>query len=325
MKNSIKLLSVAFIFGAFFMSCEGPEGPAGEDGIDGNAICLECHNSTTQDLVAEQYEESTHATSNLMYTGETVYQYANRVDCAKCHTNEGFIETQHTGLDTVAAAFGIPTRIQCETCHDFHESLDFETDGEDYAMRKTTPIALVMDEGATTIDFGDNSNLCGECHQPRTEAPTGTADFTVTSTHYGPHHGPQATLVEGIKGYEVAGTETYPSSQHAHRTGASCVTCHMHEQNHTMEASLDACNDGLTDFDYNDVQTTVENKLAALQSALQTAGLLDADGEIITGTYPVEHVGALYNYEMIIDDKSMGVHNPPYITALLQNSIEALQ
>lgn len=328
MKNSIKSLLFIILSGLFFVACEGPEGPAGEDGIDGNAVCLECHNAATQSLVAEQYEESTHGTSNTMYDGSMVYEYANRVSCAKCHNNEGFKETQHTGLDTVATAFAIATRIQCETCHEFHETLDFENDGEDFAMRKTSAIALLMDDGATTIDFGDNSNLCGECHQPRTEAPTGSGDFTVTSSHYGPHHGTQATILEGIKGYEVSGTESYPSSQHAHRTGSSCVKCHMNEQNHTMEASLATCNechDGLTDFDLNNVQTTIESKLAALQTALKSAGLLDADGGIITGTYPVDHVGALYNYEMIVDDKSMGIHNPPYIKALLQNSIEALQ
>ncbi len=337
MKKLIKLLSIAFFLGVLSMSCEGPAGSAGTDGIDGidgidgsdgtpgtagNTVCLECHNTTTKTLIASDYNESVHA------AGGAVGYAGSRNDCAKCHSNEGFIETQHTGHDTTATGFAIPTAIQCETCHDFHKTLDFENDGQDYALRTNTAVALLMDEGATTLDFGNNSNLCANCHQPRENTPVddGTGFFEITSKRYGPHHGPQSTIVAGIKGYEISGTETYPSSDHAHKAG-SCTQCHMTDKDHSMEPSLATCNEchsGLTDFDYNGVQTTVTAKLAALESALDAAGLLDASGYFVPGTYGIDTVGAMYNYKTVQEDRSMGVHNPPYILALLQNSIEAL-
>jgi len=338
MKNIIKILSIAFLACAFLMSCEGPAGPlgadgadgiSGVDGVDGNAVCLECHNETTRDLVAEQYEESTHGTSNLMYTGQTVYEYTNSEECGKCHSNEGFKETQHTGLDTIFAPYGIPTRIQCETCHDFHETLDFsDSTNVDYALRTRTSVALLMDDGATFLDFGNNSNLCTNCHQPRTAAPVdpGSGFVEITSKYYGPHHGPQSTILAGIKAYEISGSTSYPSSDHAHKAGA-CNECHMNEQNHTMEADLDACkvcHEGATDFDVEDVQTDVASKLAELKTALTNASLLDGDGYPVPGTYGIDTVGIIYNYKTVQEDRSMGVHNPPYILALLQNSIEAL-
>jgi hypothetical protein len=33
----------------------------------------------------------------------------------------------------------------------------------------------------------------------------------------------------------------------------------------------------------------------------------------------------MLNYQSVLEDKSMGVHNPPYIIALLTNTIESLQ
>ena len=129
----------------------------------------------------------------------------------------------------------------------------------------------------------------------------------------------------GIGGYEVAGTEAYPTPESStHFKDATCVKCHMHNFNHTFEPRLDACaecHDGITDFDFNGVQTTVNNLMTSLEGKLQTAGLLDASGTIVVGTYPVDQAGALYNYEMISDDRSEGVHNPKYIEALLRNSI----
>ena len=332
----------------FAVSCEGPMGPAGPsgadgtngtngtdgtNGVDGNAVCLACHSLDTKAAITADYSISTHGTSGLMYNGQTTVEYAGgRVDCAKCHSHEGFVQTAHTGLDTVAAIIPLPQNIQCETCHDFHATLDFEGDGADYAIRTASAITLLMDD-TKTIDFENNSNLCASCHQPRTPEPVdqGGGMYTVTSSHYGPHHGPQSTILEGIGGSEISGSVSYPTSQTSHRTQSSCTSCHMHETatadegEHTWNVPLDACttcHSSATDFDWNGKQTEIEGLMATLESKLFTAGLVDAGGHPIPGTYPVNEVGALYNYETIVDDRSLGVHNYPYTQALLQNSIE---
>lgn len=341
----LNFLAIAgFLFGfALLTSCEGPEGPqgptgpqgeqgpqgpAGEDGtpgVAGNATCLECHNLETKARVESEYETSVHA------SGSTTAR-ATSNQCAKCHSSEGFIETQHTGRDTTAMGIAIPTRISCETCHDFHQTLDQENEGPDYAIRALDPVKLLIniDDEPYTVDLGDESNLCANCHQPREEAPEmGVTDSTsVTSTHYGPHHGPQSTIFEGVGGYEVAGTTSYPLTPSSHREMLSCVQCHMYETSHTWEPSLARCNtaechDGAAaSFDVNNVQTDMGNLLTALEEKLKGAGILDANGGIVTGKYTTDQVGALYNFELISDDRSLGVHNPRYIEALLRNSIE---
>ena len=136
-------------------------------------------------------------------------------------------------------------------------------------------------------------------------------------------------MLAGIGGAEIAGTEAYPSAESStHFKDATCVKCHMYQQHHTFEPSLDACkecHDGITDFDFNGVQTTVTNLMESLKDELTTAGLLSSSGSPVVGTYPVKQAEALYNYLMIEDDRSEGVHNPKYVEALLRNSIDVFK
>lgn len=314
---------------------EGPAGPAGQDGtdgtdgVDGNASCIQCHTIEHMTAVEAQYAQSGHAAGNFVgYAG-------GRKSCAMCHSDEGFRETQHTGADTTAADIPIPTHIQCSTCHDFHQTLDFENDGPDYAMRTNGPVELVMfPDNPTTLDFNNNSNLCVNCHQPRTPAPTGTGDFTITSTHWGPHHGPQGTMLQGIGGAEIG--VGYPEPGSSTHTQVGCIGCHMAEYQegedggvggHTWHVSVAACtqcHEGATSTDINGKQTEIAGLLEDLKDALFTAGVVTEEGEPIVGTYPIVQAQAYYNYAGIMDDRSLGVHNPSYIKQLLTNSINAI-
>ncbi len=79
--------------------------------------------------------------------------------------------------------------------------------------------------------------------------------------------------------------------------------------------------------------TEVEGLLADLRTALFTAGMVDADGEAIESdedipmvvTYQADSVGALWNYILVSEDMSSGIHNPAYVVALLTNTLESLQ
>ncbi len=93
MKNLIKLLSILTVAGIILTSCEGPMGPAGKDGVDGaagangkdaNETCKECHNPTTVDAVAVQFEFSKHS------YGEAAFEEAGNTGCTPCHTQEAF-------------------------------------------------------------------------------------------------------------------------------------------------------------------------------------------------------------------------------------------
>jgi hypothetical protein len=251
-----------------------------------------------------------------------------------CHSDEGFRETQHTGLDTTAADIPIPTHIQCSSCHSFHQTLDFENDGPDYAVRENGPVDLLMyrdHEEPVYLDFGSNSNLCLNCHQPRRPAPVddGSGNFTITSIHYGPHHGPQGTLLQGIGGAEIG--VGYPDPGSSSHIQAGCTECHMHEYadnegGHTWKvpvASCTPCHEDATTLDINGFQTDIEDLMEQLRVKLENIGILE-DGHPVEGTYPLVQVQAFYNYASLVDDRSYGVHNPGYIKQLVTNSINAL-
>lgn len=350
-RTVIRLLTIAALLLFVIPSCvkEGPagldgmdgmDGADGADGADGNVTCIVCHNSENMSLVEAQYETSIHALSP--HLPDPTYIYAgrgdNRKSCAVCHTHEGFVEVVFTGRDTLMSSLAAPTRIGCETCHSGHVSFDFETDGPDYALRTNDGVTVdAVTENGYLVDLGSNSNLCVNCHQPRSGAPVGdeSGNYSITSSRYGPHHGPQGTLLEGVGGYEtiVSGGESYPAAKsHPHRE-AGCTTCHMKDGDHSFMPKVDACkvcHTGATDFDIDELQSDIEEMQAELKALLIAKGALSSTGSVIGSSsnpnvLPIDVAGALFNYVTVEEDRSLGVHNPDYIEALLKNSIKALE
>ena len=349
---------------------DGIDGVDGIDGADGSAlVCIECHSNTHREPIYNSYELSFHSKGVTEGAVEYAGARASCAQCHSHEGFTDFQDLGTTnpagyyGLgDPVLVLvtndngtpddesddfeepeldeYGLPvyenevspvvSAISCDTCHGTHISFDFENDGNDYALRALTPEPLITD--GTVIDYGGNSNMCITCHQPRRTGPTdnGTGMFRVTSSHWGPHHGPQATLLEGIQGAEI-GTVAYPAIGSAkHRTGSSCVACHMAE---TTDGS-----DGLHSMIPNDNCTTVchgsgQNiptevgglaaDMATLATLLETVGVVH-DDHPVPGMYTVEEAQAAWNYLLVLEDASNGIHNPKYAKALIAGSIEVL-
>ena len=344
------MLALAIVAGC---TKEGPAGLAGTngtdgtDGVDGNASCIQCHTLAKKEAVTAKYEMSTHFNSNMMYNGQTVYQFASEGpshrDCAGCHSEQGFVEWQYTGELIYADTTGLQNAwpVSCVACHDMHSTLDFENDGIDYALRTTDPVELIMysqmePSQSVVLDMGRNSNLCVNCHQPRMAGPdiTSAADsFYIPGIYWGPHHGPHSTTLEGIGAFEVG--EDYPEAgSSAHRTVSSCISCHMHNATaitdeqvgghtwHTPISACTGCHEDATDFNYNNIQNDVADLMAQLKQKFIDNGMWNTSTDnIIEGTYTLNQAGAYYNYLWISDDRSGGIHNPAYIKTLLINSI----
>ena len=145
--------------------------------------------------------------------------------------------------------------------------------------------------------------------------------------HYGPHHGPQANFINGFGGYEF-GADL--STSGTHESGSDCVSCHMHADGaetggHTWAVGIEACtgcHTGATDFDVNGAETEIEGLIEDLKAALITAEMLDADGHAIEEvSHQADSVGAMWNFLLIEEDASIGIHNPAYAKALLNNSL----
>ncbi len=305
---------------------QGPEGPAGPAGPQGPAgesatftaadlTCTECHNDTStitgKDL---EWEMSGHGEG-------TSYLRGTSASCAGCHAGQGFTARIAAGItnpDNVEEGVADPVKTDCFTCHDIHQT--YTTD--DWALTTTDPVPLYAFEGVT-FDMG-NGNLCAACHQPRRALPAATDGLiTIDSTHWGPHHGPQSAVLIG-----VGGSTTGSPSAHYDLVADGCPACHMGEtSNHTMAASTDACqgcHSGLDTFDYNGVQTKIQGLFDQLGAALQAAGALDENLTLVPADYPEAVAAAAWDYEMIHDDGSWGVHNPDYFETLLTNDLAAL-
>lgn len=281
--------------------------------------CMDCHNDTTVITGKKTgWSESMHGTGEAFGRG-------TGAGCAGCHSGGAFSDMVAAGLtpDTVEVGDPEPTRQSCRACHQVHTSYTVA----DWALETTAPVALYALEGV--IYDGGKGNLCANCHQPRRaidEAdPNGI--ISVTSTHWGPHHGPQSTMLLGLAGAgDVIG---FPSA-HAMLVRDTCVTCHIGQDNsHTFEPVVSACvvcHSDAEDFDINGVQTEVEALIAQVGELLVAKGLLDEAGHPVVGDYTAAEASALWNYIFIeIEDGSLGVHNPAYTKALLEAALVALQ
>ena len=345
MKNSKIISFLIIVVSSFlFIQCtsdpipgpagaNGANGVNGTNGVDGTTSCVECHSNAHRDVIKAQYAISNHATA----PGNS-WARGTSASCAQCHNNQGFIDFQSNG-GVDPAGYATSTAINCTGCHDKdngHRSFDFATDGNDYALRTLDPVQLIIDPTVTidsknSSDLLGYSNTCANCHQPRTPAPTddGTGTYAITSSHWGPHHGPQSTMLQGLGGAYIAGSTAYPGvGAAAHAKGASCVACHMGDPSeatnggHTWNPTENTCLECHTTVP-TEVSGLADDQ-AALLAALQAKGVFDANGGLVTGTYPVKVAQAAFNYIYVQEDRSNGIHNPAYAKALIENATESL-
>ena len=352
--RKIKLLGylVILLSGFMFLQCtsdepiyvageDGIDGVDGVDGVDGSAAaCIACHSNANREPIHDSYMLSAHA------EGGAVGYAGSRAGCAQCHSNEGYLDFLDTGVEA-EENFSNPTPVSCTTCHSNHSTFDFENDGPDYALRATEPFTLFIDD-VTVIDFEGTSNSCIGCHQPRNsyDIPGPTGDYTISSKRFGPHHGPHSTMIEGIMGANLAGSTEYPTAgSAAHRSGASCVSCHMGESTdineglhswNPLSTCTTTCHGGGESIP--SVVSGFAADLQILKDLLLAQNLINDSGYVLGNdgleiandgsnaiVVPAHVAQAIWNYKTLVEDGTNGLHNPNYAKALLANSIEALQ
>lgn len=347
LRNFSRLLMSAFVVMCIASSCvkEGPMGPAGADGTngtngadgaDGSVTCLACHSGTNMEQKKAEFAMSEHS------VGAIAVEYAGgRAACAQCHSHEGFVQFQTLGK--IAGDITNPSAWECSTCHGIHSTFE----GKDYALRVNAPVVSLVKENGTSMDLKGSSNLCGTCHQSRSAEPNlaKPGETFALSVRTGPHHGPQGNIVFGNGLAEIPGSVAYPEKGTSkHLEQASCVGCHMSEFStakkqggHSYIPSVDACNachggTAITDYNYGGVQSDVHAKLELLRDKLVELGAIiktttdgvDTYAPADKKTVPMVQAQAVFNYFGIEEDRSLGVHNPKYVRAVLVNTLEAL-
>lgn len=308
-----------------------------ENGDDGQLTansCFTCHGEDGYLLAAKgEWENSVHASGNNV-------DYTNRgdgYDCTKCHSHQGFLEFLATGI--LSAPYDQVSSIHCFTCHSPHVRGNL-------TLRTAAPVAL---KNGDNFDHG-NGNLCANCHQSRQNVETYVIADVELSSHWGPHHGPQADLLNGSNAYVFTG-ESYGNTDHGSKgDNEGCVRCHMGDppthigyriggHSFNMEDEEDgstlvgvcadeACHgEAATSFDYANIQTDVEYLLSSLRTLLFNEGIITDEGEPVEDLIvaDINIAGALWNYLIAHEDRSHGVHNPDYIKDMLEASILYMQ
>jgi hypothetical protein len=164
-----------------------------------------------------------------------------------------------------------------------------------------------------------------------------------------------AQVLGGFGGYEVPGSMTYTSSMHKNIENA-CVVCHMADAygqqagGHVMNVAYEyhggtelletgceseLCHpDGIAD-ETEEVQEEIHEMLTALWYKLIDLGVTDSTGYLMgdnggnasssnPANLTADEAGAFFNFKLIEEDRSGGIHNVKYAKALLTNSLEAL-
>jgi hypothetical protein len=275
--------------------------------------------------------------------------------------NGAVTDSNYTGAAIVA-------EVYCTTCHAVTPANDPHITGIPWTPGS---FPLVVASGASDLPFLEKSpttsaitgssagamgtaNACVWCHKSRKDVTSYiTASNPLTSTHWGPHEGPQADIFSAQGGYQYPGA-SYGTSTHQQKL--TCIDCHMPEvtanrgvPDHSFAPRLSACQGchaGATSFDVSAGQTLVIGGMRQFQAALNAAGYLTRG---LTSPYPglqpteltdnafdldqprpggaaltVSQAGALYNYILIARGGASGVHNPTYIKQLLVDSYTAL-
>jgi len=299
--------------------------------------CFACHSDQETILIAasQQWANSKHASG--------LNTNRNSGSCSGCHISEGY-------KDRIAGNppgnYPNPTMIHCFTCHEPHTNSDFSLTVED---PQSLANGVIED-----ISLG---NICVACHVARRDVNTYVDIGSVRlSGHWGPHHGTQSDMLFASNGFEYDGFVYQDLEFHRTLTQDGCLDCHFRTTQNfvvgghsfNMQATIadepegdtghvefttilntDACascHSGLSDFNYKGIQDSVTVLADSLESILQTAGMLDNEGHPIGGvTISADSAGALWNWQMINEDRSIGVHNSKYMIGLLESAIQYME
>lgn len=335
---------------------DGVNGTDGTDGVDGNSTCLECHTAVYMDGIASAFAEHKHVIGSSWGRGTSG-------SCGACHSHDGFVEFARSGERIGAAVstplscaschanhgsledgIGAPMRAigaaqslaidgavyehgagnLCANCHQARRAstgYDNATEAATYSRKFTGEDIEAYSHAA--VGPNGSIDLIGDTLFVVFDVPT-THVYT-SSTHAGPHHGPQANIFAADIG-TVAGA---PFDRDHH---TDCVSCHLSLATvgggHTFAPDIAMCNDCHGDaLDITAEQAAIATRLHAVGEALEAIGAIHIADDGVHPMYaslPRGEWNAFWNYMCLVEDKSEGAHNFSYAKQLLTSAETAL-
>ncbi|BDQ03559.1 multiheme c-type cytochrome [Ignavibacterium sp.] len=316
--------------------------------------CGQCHDEPWRHNRYAQWENSVHSEalwSNSFAQGSSS-QNNSLNNCIRCHDGRGFVNfTKGQTTNTTGWTSARHTMIGCATCHDPHGN------GNEYALRPTPVGSDTLGNGYSYTGMGGKGNICMNCHKARRDNVTYT-QTNVTSSHWGPHHSVQTDVFLGQNAAEF--TSSYLSGSHKFAVGDACVTCHMVATVDTGNVNRDkvgqhsfklynpdtgyehtaACtpchgtisgwNDfmALTDYDGDGTVESIPNELEGLLQVIRIllppTGIDSISWQMIRDMNDLTVRKAYWNYQLVNNDGSKGMHNSKFAFDVLLKTKVAL-
>ncbi|MCB0722614.1 MAG: T9SS type A sorting domain-containing protein [Ignavibacteriae bacterium] len=341
-------------------SCHGPGSQHVFNGGDTNRIqrdlnggvCGKCHDSSPQTPEFEQWRNALH--SDVVFTSSFAQNNngSNNLDnCIRCHDGKGYVNyTKGIGTNTNGFTQADQDMIACATCHDPHGN------NNPYGLRNRPSGDDTLANGFHYTNVG-NGAVCMDCHKARKDNRTYVLT-QVTNSRWGPHHSTQSDLFQAQNFAEFG--STLQTTRHKDFLPNACVTCHMAPTDtsaanknkvgghalllHNEDTDYDHlkacenCHFGKTRFDQfiapvdydGDSQIEpwmdeVDGCLTNLRTTLPPEGVDSVAWQLIQAdSSNVTLRKAYFNYLMITEDGSHGMHNPKFAVDILIQSKNAL-
>ena len=237
----------------------------------------------------EQWSTSAHsrAMSDIRWLPEA------EDECLQCHSVEYRLAAPGNEPSVAEAEFD----LECVTCHDPHG-------GPVRAQLRLEPRLL-----------------CADCHTTGNVVPPEEPSQ------------PQSETLHGFGGFALDGTPLNgPYSMHWWGVPDECAVCHVHEEpyggpeqpvnsGHTFESNMRACgpchSEETATLLVSTMKEEIETRLAEIARYLDPGDPLYVDPGTLTPEELDQYNIAVFNYQLVLEDRSYGSHSPDYARALL--------
>jgi hypothetical protein len=324
-------------------------------------LCQSCHDAPWRHAKGTLWNASLH--SNAIWESgfqknvtTTTYSLS---DCIKCHDGQAFIAfTKGQPFDGSKITSASHTVISCATCHDPHVDVPGT-----FHLRNEPVSSDTLGNKFNYAGLGGNGRICMNCHKARRDnvsymnsamsstwgphhtpqadnffgqnaAQFGTAPF-ISNGHKdaitnacADCHMASSTTTDTLYKYQVGGHSTNmhysgltslgQTVDYDHTLG--CQNCHGSAKSKfsDWQASMDYDGNGVIE----DIQTEVKGCLAKIVTLMPNNATHDTiDWKSIT---TLTQKKAYWNYQLIANDGSFGMHNAKFAFDVLTKTIAAL-